>query len=111
MIAIGSNSMKEAYERGDAVIYRKIEDVHDLRVGDIIAFEKSNVVITHRIKDIINKNGVLTFKTKGDNNNSVDYFDVDSPDILGKIEYRVKYIGYPTIWINEYFRGGEINYD
>ena len=111
MIAIGSNSMLPTYERGDAVIYEKIENTNNLKIGEIVAFRKGDIVITHRIADIINSNGRLTFKTKGDNNNNVDYFDVPSSDILGKVEYRIQYIGYPTLWINEYFRGGEISYE
>ena len=111
MIAIGSSSMAPAYERGDAVIYEKEIDINSLKLGDIIAFRKSDVVITHRINDIINSNGNLKFKTKGDNNNSVDYFEVLPSEVLGKVEYRIQYIGYPTLWINEYFRGGEINYE
>ena len=111
MIAIGSNSMIPTYERGDAIIYEKLDNSINLKLGDVIAFKKSDIVITHRINDIINRNGVISYKTKGDNNNSEDFFEVPHSDVLGKVEYRVQYIGYPTLWINEYFRGGEINYD
>ena len=111
MIAIGSNSMVPTYERGDAIIYEKIEDVKDLKIGDIIAFTKNGIVITHRISNIKNNNGVLTFKTKGDKNKNEDFFDVSSSEVLGLVEYRIEYIGYPTLWINEYFKGGEINYE
>jgi hypothetical protein len=51
------------------------------------------------------------FKTKGDNNNAIDYFDVQGYNVLGKVIYKVKYIGYPTIWINDFFKRGEMNYD
>ncbi len=103
MIAIGSNSMIPVYERGDAVIYEKIT-ADKVGIGDIIAFKKSGVIVTHRVVEV-NKTTNYVFKTKGDNNNVVDGFDVDASDILGKVVYKVKYIGYPTIWINDFFQG------
>ena len=109
MIAIGSSSMSPVYERGDAVIYEKI-DPESLNMGDIVAFKKNNIVVTHRIIQVKTSNG-LSFKTKGDSNNAVDAFDVDSKEVLGKVEYKIKYIGYPTLWINQFFKRGEINYD
>ena len=111
LVAIGSNSMKPIYFRGDAIIYEKVKNIDDLKVGDIIAFKKSDIILTHRIS-IINKTGNGYYiKTKGDNNNAVDYFDLNGSEILGKVEYKIKYIGYPTIWINEFFRRGEISSD
>ena len=99
LIAIGSNSMKPIYSKGDAIIYQKV-DVKDLQVGDIIAFEKNNIIVTHRIAIIEND----YIKTKGDANNSVDPFSLTGHEVLGKVIFKIKYIGYPTIWINEVFR-------
>lgn len=109
MIAIGSNSMVPAYERGDAVIYEKIT-ADNVKIGDIIAFKKNDIIITHRVVEIRN-NTKHIFITKGDANNSVDAFEVEGYEVLGKVEYRIRYIGYPTLWINDFFRRGEINYD
>ncbi len=106
LIAIGSNSMKPVYEKGDAIIYEKV-DFNNLVLGDVIAFNKNGTIITHRIVSIKG----YTIKTKGDNNNGVDYFDVNASEVLGKVEYKIKYIGYPTLWINEFFRRGEIDYE
>ncbi len=103
MIAIGSNSMIPVYEKGDAVIYEKVS-ADKIGIGDIIAFKKSGVIVTHRVVGI-NKDINYVFKTKGDNNNTVDGFDVDASDLLGKVEYKIRYIGYPTIWINDFFQG------
>ncbi len=103
MIAIGSNSMMPVYEKGDAVIYEKMT-ADKIGIGDIIAFKKSGVIITHRVVEI-HKDINYVFKTKGDYNNTVDGFDVDASDILGKVEYKISYIGYPTIWINDFFQG------
>ena len=92
--------MDPIFSRGDAVIYDK-NDIDNIKIGDVIAFRQSGVVITHRIVKIGNN----IIKTKGDANNGVDYFDVKPSDVLGKVEYRVKFIGYPTLWLNEFFKG------
>ena len=108
LISIGSSSMSPVYERGDAVIYEKI-DPSTLNIGDIIAFSKEKIVVTHRIVDINKTKN--TFKTKGDANNAVDAYEVKESEVLGKVEFKIKYIGYPTLWINDFFKRGEINYD
>ena len=102
IIAIGSNSMKPIYERGDAIIYEKTE-VSKLKKGEVIAFRKGNIIITHRIIDLMETDNRYTFKTKGDANNAPDDFIVDDSKVLGKVKYAVKYVGYPTLWLNEVF--------
>ena len=39
----------------------------------------------------------------GDNNETVDANLVDEENVLGTVKYIVKYIGYPTVWLNERF--------
>lgn len=102
LIAIASDSMSPVYRRGDAVIYEKI-DVKKLEVGDILAFRKNNIVITHRIVKIWKQNDRYYFTTKGDNNNSVDSFKTSEDLVLGRVVSIYKYIGYPTVLINEFF--------
>lgn len=102
LIAIASNSMSPTYRLGDAVMYEKI-DVKQLEVGDILAFQKNDTVVTHRIVKIWNQNGHYYFTTKGDNNNSNDSYKPTEEDVLGKVNFVVKYIGYPTVSINELF--------
>jgi signal peptidase I len=103
MISIGSNSMKPTFARGDAVIYTKysINDVNKIKVGDILVFNHNTLIITHRVKKIKIVNGKHYFVTKGDNNIKEDLFITNENKALGVINYRIKYIGYPTIWIYE----------
>lgn len=108
MIAIGSNSMEPVYSRGDAVIYSKA-DASEVVKDDILVFVKNGVVVTHRIIKISGSGNEILIQTKGDANNTPDSFTVNSGDVLGIVKYKVKYIGFPTIWINELFEGREIN--
>ena len=102
MIAIGSDSMNPVYYRGDAIIYEKVEP-SKIKKGDILVFEYNHAVITHRVVNIVKKNGLMFFQTKGDNNKKADLELTSEEDVLGKVKYIVKYIGYPTVLINEKF--------
>lgn len=102
MIAIASDSMHPTYGRGDAVIYEKV-NAENLEVGNILVFQKDNIVVTHRIVKIYRQNGKYYYITKGDNNNADDTFHPSESHVLGKVDYAIKYIGYPTVLINEFF--------
>lgn len=102
MVAIGSDSMNPIYYMGDAIIYKKMS-AHNLKEKDILVFNYNGSMITHRITKIINKNGKLYFQTKGDNNKNIDASLVEEKDVYGKVKYIVKYLGYPTIWIQDLF--------
>ena len=106
LIAIGSNSMSPIYERGDAVIYKKI-DAKDLMVGEIIAFKKSERIVTHRIVKITKRGNSYIINTKGDANNAPDAWEVKDSEVLGVVNYSIKYIGYPTLWFNDIYTGKE----
>ena len=106
LISIGSNSMKDEYGRGDAVIYRKTAANQQgaLEKGLILVFKKGDTVITHRIIEI-NKddNGKIYYQTKGDNNKAADNFIVYPDEVMGYVVYKIPYIGYPTILLTEAF--------
>ena len=59
--------------------------------------------MTHRIVEIWKRNDKYYFTTKGDNNNSVDGFKTSEDQVLGRVTSIYKYIGYPTVLINEFF--------
>ena len=102
IIAIGSDSMVPAYGRGDAVIYVKA-DAEDVKKDDIVVFVKEGIIVTHRAVGVTKNGNEILIRTKGDANNAPDNFTLKGSDVLGIVEYRVKYIGYPTVWINELF--------
>ena len=105
LVTIGSNSMLNEYGRGDAVIYKKIalEEQNELEKGSILVFKKDELVVTHRIIDITEHNNEKIYKTKGDNNEEADNFVVNEDEVMGYVVYKVPYIGYPSILLNELF--------
>ena len=58
-----------------------------------IAFKNGNIVISHRVKEVINDSGTYKFKTKGDNNNVADDFIVSSDAIEGIFVNKIPGLG------------------
>ncbi len=63
-------SMEPTFGEGDAVIWVEVENIDELKVGDIIIYQHptrpDEGKIAHRIINIM-KNGEYRFETKGDN--------------------------------------------
>lgn len=105
-LVIASDSMYPKIHKGDIVLITDI-DVKDLKKGDIIRYRLDNYYVIHRIMMITeDKNGELEFVTKGDNNGDVDLLPVKQSQVQGKIKGTVRYLGYPTLVINEILNSG-----
>lgn len=104
IMAIGSGSMEPIIYRGDAVIFEKVkteEEKNAIEEGTVIVFKHNGVYITHRIIEITEEDGARVYQTKGDNNEAPDAFKIDNGDIVGITRATVKYIGFPTLWIQD----------
>ncbi len=105
LIAIVSDSMTPSFSRGDVVIFKKLkeQELSKLNRNDIIVYNYESKTIVHRIvKKTTEKNAIL-YKTKGDKNNFPDMKLVKTEQIRGMYVFHIKYIGYPSIWLYEYF--------
>ena len=87
-----SGSMETTINIGDLVIVKKVNS-NNIHTGDIIAFKNGNIVISHRVKEVINDSGIYKFKTKGDNNNVADDFIVNSDAIEGIFVNKIPGLG------------------
>lgn len=88
-----SGSMEVEIQRGDMIL-TKIVDPATLVKDDIIAFrDAAGTVTTHRIIDIVEKDGDTYFITKGDNNSSQDQNLVEFQDVEGIYVARIPGIG------------------
>lgn len=82
----------------DSLILVKREEASTLQVGDVISFYSRDPsllgeVNTHRIVEIHENEGSLSFTTKGDANNIVDRYDTREEDLLGKVVFSSASIG------------------
>ncbi len=104
-IAILSNSMVPTYSRGDVVIYEKLttKELKKLQTGNIIIYKIGNVTVAHRIVQIIQNKDMILYETKGDNNHSNDLRLIEPSQILGVYIGSISYVGYPSVWLNEFF--------
>ena len=87
-----SGSMETTINMGDLVIVKKVNS-SNIHTGDIIAFKNGNIVISHRVREVINDSGTYKFKTKGDNNNVADDFIVSSDAIEGIFVNKIPGLG------------------
>ena len=98
-IAIATGSMEKELCPGDIAIIKKCKP-NDVNVGDIIEYKMEGYTVVHRIAEKKQKNGDFYFITKGDNNNAPDRDDVKEDQLIGKVIFKIKYLGYPALWFN-----------
>jgi len=83
----------------DAVVTMRV-DAEKLEKEDVITFISQDpahrgITITHRIIGVMEtSNGEYAYRTKGDNNNVEDKTLVSHDDVIGKVVFRIPYIGY-----------------
>ena len=100
-IAIASGSMSPKIKKGDVVIVDQEYSYKDLEKGQVIAYQRNNVIVVHRIEKKVHFGDSYVYYTKGDANDNVDDFVIEEDMMIGTVKYKISYIGYPTIWINE----------
>ena len=84
---------------GDVAIIKKC-NANDVNAGDIIEYQMEGYTVIHRIIEKKQINGKFYFVTKGDNNSSPDKEKVREDQLIGKNIFKIKYIGYPAIWLH-----------
>lgn len=101
-LAIASGSMEQTIKKGDIVIVEKLNDNYSsLKKGDIIVYRYNEIVVVHRIVNIVKDRQEYYFYTKGDANNNKDNYVVSENMIIGTVIKKIPYIGIPTVWLNE----------
>lgn len=98
---IATGSMEPLIKPGDVIIVKKV-DADEIKVGDIVQFQSENILISHRVIDVMmNEEKKKSFKTKGDNNSIPDNSLVSSEFVKGKIVYVVPKIGWPALILKQ----------
>lgn len=86
-IYLVSGSMEPTIKTGGLALTKRVDDIDDIAVGDIITFHTNdnngtNVNVTHRIVDITSYGGIVT---KGDNNDVADSQVLDITNVDSKV--------------------------
>lgn len=102
-LTIGSGSMSPAIEKGDVIVLKsmKNEEVRKIKKGDVLVYNHDNKIIVHRVIKKNNNGETISFKTKGDYNNAKDSWTVKQEDVIGIVKIRIRWIGMPTVALNE----------
>ena len=96
-----SGSMEAEIAKGDLAITKEI-NTDTLQKNDVVAFwDKQGHVVTHRIVDIVEKNGEKQLVTKGDNNNANDADVVSIKDVEGKYLFKLSGFGNFVLMLQE----------
>ena len=108
IVAVASGSMEPTIEIGDAIIVDKKYNKHlnELKEGDILVFKNNKKIYTHRIVKIKRENDQYSINTKGDRKGQTeDRWIVTNNDVIGVVKAKIKYIGYPTVWLSRMLEG------
>lgn len=101
---IVTGSMQPEISPGDVVIIQRLttkEEFKKLQTGDIIEYERDGVFIVHRIVEIIEENGQLSYKMKGDNNFEMDRGLIKQTEVKGKVKSVIPEIGWLILWVKQ----------
>lgn len=104
MLVIGSGSMTGTIDKGDAIIYKSSNNIKEAKEGDIILFEVGNKIVIHRVIRVMDINDEIRLYTKGDNNMQQDPGYVTEKEYKGQVVLKIRKIGMPTIWVNDFFK-------
>lgn len=104
LLVIASGSMEPNINIGDSVLVEKLnsDELYKLKKGDVLAYQYEEKILVHRITEIKKIDNKYVFKTKGDNNEDEDNWLIYDSQIIGKVNFRIRYIGYPTVLLNNY---------
>ena len=102
LIVIATESMTGEINKGDAILY-DTNGKDSVEVGDVVVFTRDGAKIVHRVIEIEHVDGVTKYYTQGDANNEPDDGYITSADIVGTTDFKIAYLGYPTLWLQELF--------
>jgi signal peptidase len=89
-----TGSMSPYINPGDIIIDKKVDHLN-IKLGDVITYStEKDMLVTHRLVEIVNGDEGFKYKTKGDANNSPDSKLVLPEQLVGKYIFRIPYAGY-----------------
>lgn len=98
-----SGSMEPGIQTGSIVSLIPGGDMNRFKAGDIITFrESTDKLVTHRIVEVLHDgNGLISYRTKGDNNDAPDLEAVPSGNVVAEYSgFTIPYAGYAMNFAN-----------
>jgi signal peptidase len=95
-----SDSMSPAIDAGD-VVFVADEPTAEISEGDVITFASADIaagtgssLVTHRVVDVVERDGQTAFRTKGDANEEADQELVSPRNVVGVVSFHLPLLGY-----------------
>lgn len=96
-----TGSMEPMMDPGDVILINKMKEEKDilkLKKDDVINFDRGPITITHRIVAVnYDEAGNISFRTKGDNNQSEDEQPVSPNEVNGIVQRVIPKAGIPML--------------
>lgn len=104
-LVIGSESMLPIIAKGDVVLIERLKNTEKdkVQIGEVLVYKYDGKIICHRVTNVLKRDNGVFYKTKGDNNENVDKIVISREQVIGKVLFQIKYIGLPSVWLNELF--------
>ena len=97
-----TDSMYPEIAAGDLIICNTLEP-EEVQVNDVISFfdpmGSGTSVVTHRVLEIVEENGQLSYRTKGDNNNTEDQVLIPQDKLVGIYRSRIPGLGHVAMFM------------
>lgn len=97
-----TGSMEPTLRPGTLIVTRPA-DPETVAVGDVITYQIESgkpEVVTHRVvATSYAAKGAVTFRTRGDNNATIDSDPVQPAQVRGTVWYSVPYVGHLNSWV------------
>ena len=91
-----SGSMEPGIKTGSIIAVKPGGNMIRFHKGDVITFKsEDNVIVTHRIAEVLKNGSQISYRTKGDNNKTEDLEPVSSNNVLAEYKgFTIPYVGY-----------------
>jgi len=99
-LVIATESMTGEINKGDMILYERY-DGQTIEEGQVIVFMDQDARIVHRVVKIERIDGETRYYTKGDANEDLDAGYRYASDIVGLTDFKIAFIGYPTLLLRE----------
>lgn len=92
---IRSGSMEPALMVGGVAVLQEVE-AEAIKTGDIIAYKpygQYDRTVTHRVVEVVDEYGKISFRTKGDANREIDPYGIPGEAVDGVVRMHIPFIG------------------
>ena len=103
LMVVLSGSMSPVFETGALIAVDPAGFTKTYKTGDVITYkspEGAAKIITHRVVEVTDNNGQISYVTKGDANNSKDPKPIPAMNVIGQYaDFHIPLLGYVLTFI------------